>query len=61
MGLLNYVYSFFYDKKICEYCGKKYYLRKENSISGPKFIESHDTCSYNCSINLISNYKKFIP
>lgn len=57
MGAWSYIYSFFYEKKTCEFCGKRYYVSK-NSEKTPlhKKLNSHDTCSYNCSINLLSEY-----
>lgn len=54
MGIIGYMYSFFYEKKICEFCHKKYYVPKKKRLY--QSVESHDTCSYNCSINLLSEY-----
>ena len=54
MGILNYVYSFFYVKKTCDQCGKKYYMSKKDSSED----RLYDVCSYNCAMNKLSNHCK---
>ncbi len=57
MGVVGYIYSFFYEKKTCEFCHKKYYIpKKKQKKPMHESADSHDTCSYNCSINLLSEY-----
>jgi hypothetical protein len=57
MGAWSYIYSLFYEKKTCEFCGKRYYVGWKSGKQ-PLHIKmnSHETCSYNCSINLLSEY-----
>lgn len=54
MGILNYVYSFFYVKKTCDQCGKKYYMNRKESSEDSLY----DVCSYNCAMNKLSNHCK---
>jgi hypothetical protein len=51
MGIINFVYSLFYVRKTCEYCGKKYYMDKKDSLEESLY----NVCSYNCAINRLSN------
>lgn len=51
MGLREYIYSFFYVKKTCEQCGKRYYINRKDSSEETLY----DICSYNCAMNKLSN------
>ena len=54
MGLIEYAYSFFYVKKTCEQCGKKYYINKKDACEKTLY----DVCSYNCTMNKLSEHHR---
>jgi hypothetical protein len=57
MDLWKYLIYFWYEQHNCVYCGKKFYMKRENFWNPND--ENNLTCSTGCVLNLYSSKNKY--